>query len=79
MFDNKLEYNNYYENCIYKKVEIKQVPKFDSYNITTMLGMIYKHIVKYSNLLLSSKRDRLFPANLIKIPKLQLNILLYIK
>ncbi len=65
-FDNRIEYDNYCDNCMYKNTEVRQVPEFDGYNITARLSMIYKHTIKYSNLLLSSKRDRLLVANPIR-------------
>lgn len=43
--------------------------EFDGYNIMTRLSMMYKYIIEYSNLLLSSKRDRLLTANPIRNPK----------
>lgn len=55
-----------YDNYIYKNTNVKQVPKFDEYNIITILNKIYKYIIKYSNPLLSSKPDRLLIANQIK-------------
>lgn len=47
----------------------KQLPKFDCYDISAKLGMMYKYIIKFSNLLLSRKRDKLLAANLIKSSK----------
>ena len=46
------------------------MPEFDGYDITARLSMMYKHTMKYSNLLLSSKRDRLLVANPIKNPRI---------
>ena len=69
-FNNGLEYNNCYDNYIYKNTKIRQVPEFDGYNITVRLNIIYIYTIKYSNLLFSSKRDRLLTANLIKNPRI---------
>lgn len=62
-FNNRLKADNCCENYIFKKKQVKQVLELNSYNITTKLGMMYNYINKYSNLLLSSKRDRLLITN----------------
>lgn len=68
-FDHRLKRDNYYDNCMYSNAELEQVLKFNGYNITARLGIIYEYTIEYSNLLFSSKRDRLLTANLIKNPK----------
>ncbi len=69
-FDDKLKRDNYYDNYMYNNMEARQVPKFDGYNIMARLSMMYKYTIKYSNLLLSSKCDRLLTANPIKNPRI---------
>lgn len=71
-FDNRLKYENYCDNFIYKKTKTKQVPKFDDYNITAKLNMIYKHIIKYLNLLFFKKHNRLLTTNLTKTSRLMI-------
>lgn len=71
IFNNWLERDNCYNNYMYKNVEMEQVPEFDGYNIPTRLYMIYKYTIEYSNLLFSSKCDRLLVANLTKNPKIR--------
>lgn len=65
LFDNKLKYNNYYDNYIYKKIEIRQILMFDSFNIITRLSIIYKHIFQYLNLLFFNKCNKSLIINLI--------------
>lgn len=55
VFDDKIDCEYYYDNCIYNCEEIGQIPVFEVYDITAKLGMMYIGIVKYFNLLLSSK------------------------
>lgn len=64
---------------MYKYVEVKQVPEFDNYNIIISLGIIYKYIIEYSNLLLSSKHNRLLAANSIKNPRITTEQILVFK
>lgn len=72
-FDNKLKCDTCYNNYIHKKIEIKQVQKFNCYNITVILDIIYKHIIKYLNFFFSSNHNRLFAANLIRNFKITIN------
>ncbi len=51
------------DNYIYNHGEAGQIPVFETYNVTTKLGMIYMSIVEYSDLLFSSKRQRLLTGN----------------
>ena len=69
-FDDRLKRENCCDNCIYKKAEVEQVPKFHGYDIKARLSMMYKYTIKYSNLLLSRKRDRLLSANPTKTSRL---------
>lgn len=69
-FNNKLKQDNYYDNYIYKKAKVKQMPEFDGYNIMVRLDMIYKYIIKYLNFLFSSKPNRLLITSLTKNPKI---------
>ena len=62
-FNNRLERENFCDNCIYKRAKAKQVPKFDGYDITARLGMMYKYTIEYSNFLFSRERERLLAAN----------------
>ena len=66
VFDDKLKRDNGCDNCIYKNAEERQMLGFDGYNIMARLSIIYEHTIEYSNLLLSSKRDRLLAVNLIR-------------
>ena len=49
-FDDRLERDNYCNNCIYKNVKVRQVSEFNGYNITVKLSMMYKYTIKYLNL-----------------------------
>ena len=68
-FDNRIDYENYYDNGIYNCGKIRQVPIFEAYDVTAKLGMIYADIMEYSNLLLSGERPRLFAENRPREPK----------
>lgn len=65
LFDNKLKYNNYYDNYIYKKIEMRQILMFDSFNIIIRLSIIYKYIFQYLNLLFFNKCNKSLIINLI--------------
>lgn len=62
-FDDRLKHDNYYDNYMHKKAKVRQVLEFNSYNITVKLGIIYKHTIKYSNLIFFNKYNRLLTAN----------------
>ncbi len=68
-FDDRLEHENYCDNCMYNNAEARQVPEFHGYNVTARLNMIYEHTIEYSNLLLSSERNRLLTTNPIRNPR----------
>lgn len=40
-FDNRIDNENYCDNCIYNHRETVQVPMFETYNITGKLDMMY--------------------------------------
>lgn len=63
-FDNKIDYENYCDNCIYNRREIKQVSVFEAYNITAKLSIIYTGTTEYFSLLLLNKCQRLLIGNL---------------
>lgn len=52
-FDDKIDCENYYDNCMYNCGGARQVLMFETYNLTKKLGMIYIEITKYFNFLLS--------------------------
>lgn len=66
VFDDRINCKNCYDNCMYNCREAEQVPVFKAYNMTAKLDMMNKSITKYSNLLLSSKRQSLLVGNLSK-------------
>lgn len=68
-FDDRIKYDNCCDNYMSKNTDAEQVPKFNGYDITVRLSKIYKHTIKYLNLLLSSERDRLLTANPIRNPR----------
>lgn len=65
-FGNMMDRKYCYDNYMYNYVKPSQIPNFKAYNITIKLGMIYAHIIKYSDLLLFSEYQRLLAANLTK-------------
>lgn len=65
-FDNQLNYDSCCDNCIFKDVKVEQVPKFNIYDLTLRMGIIYKHIIEYANLLLFTICNRLFAATLAR-------------
>lgn len=54
-FNNRIDYKNCCNNCIYNCREIGQIPVFKAYNIIAKLGMKYIETTKYFNLLLLDK------------------------
>lgn len=66
LFNNRINCEYYYNNCIYNYIKAGQVSDFKVYNITTKLGIIYIYIIEYFNLLLFSECQRVLAANLIK-------------
>lgn len=57
---------------MYYHIVATHVPKFELYDVTTKLGIIYKKIIKYSKLQIFAKYDYLLvtnPQNLKKITK----------
>ena len=68
-FDNRIDYENCYDNGLYNRGKVRRVPIFEAYDMTAKLGMIYADITKYSNLLLSGERPRLLAGNRPREPK----------
>ena len=68
-FNDRIDCEYYYDNYIYNRGKARQVPVFEAYNVIAKLGIIYTDIAKYSDLLLSSKRQRSLARNLPKSPK----------
>lgn len=62
-FNNRIDYEYCYNNYIYNYVEARQVPNFKTYNIIAKLGIMYAHIIEYSDFLLSSERKKLLVTN----------------
>lgn len=63
VFDDKIDCKYCYDNNMYNCRKTRQVSVFKSYNMTTKLDIIYAGITKYSNLLLSNKRQKLLTRN----------------
>lgn len=63
-FNNMINHEYYYDNCIYNNVEIRHVLDFKVYDIIAKLGMIYMHTIKYSNFLFSNECKKLLVTNL---------------
>ena len=63
IFDNRIDCEYGYDNCMYNSIEVVQVSDFEVYNITAKLGMIYVYTMEYSDLFLSNECKRLLPAN----------------
>lgn len=62
-FDNKIDCDNCYDNCIYNHKEARQIPVFKTYNVTTRLDIIYVDTMEYSDILLLGKCQRLLTKN----------------
>lgn len=58
----------YCNNCIYNCERMGQIPVFKTYNMTARSGIIYAGIIKYVNLLFSSKHKKLFSKKSPKKP-----------
>lgn len=69
-YDDRMNYEHYYLNCIYNYIEASQVLNFEKYNVSAKLGMIYACIIKYSDLLFFSKHQKLFVANPTRGPQI---------
>lgn len=54
---------------MYNHGEAGQVPVFEAYNVTAKLGMMYAGTAEYSDLLLSSERQKLLARNPLRGPK----------
>lgn len=63
-FNNKIDCEYYCDNCMYDCDKTRQVPVFEAYNVIAKLDIMYVGIVKYSDLLLSRKCQKLFTGNL---------------
>lgn len=59
IFNDKMDYRYYYDICIYNYIEAGQVLKFEVYNVTIKIDMIYVDTTEYSNLLLFDKYKKL--------------------
>lgn len=68
-FDDRIDWENCYDNCMYNRGEAGQVPVFEVYNVTAKLRMMYAGTTEYTDLLLSGERQRLFAENLPGGPK----------
>lgn len=68
-FDDQLNRDNCCDNCMFKSVEVGQVPEFNICDMTARMGIMYKSTVEYADLLLSTKRNRLFAATLVRNPR----------
>lgn len=66
IFDDRLNHDNYYDNCIFKSVKVGQVPEFNTCDVTTKIRMMYEHIVEYADLLLFTESNRLFTTSLVR-------------
>lgn len=64
--NNILNYDNYYNNYILKSINIRQMPKFNLYNIIVKIEIIYKCTLEYAKLLLFIKHNGLFAIKLAK-------------
>lgn len=69
-FDDRIDYENYCDNCMYNCGKAGQIPVFEAYNVIAKLGMMYDGITEYSNLLLSGERQRLLAKNPPRRPKI---------
>lgn len=58
-FKSILDIVNYYDNCIYEKIELYQVLNFDLHDLTAIIGMIYKQFVKYTKNKRYGEREKL--------------------
>lgn len=54
VFDDQINHEHCYDNCIYKYIDIGQVLNFKKYDISTKLDIMYIRITEYFNLLLFS-------------------------
>lgn len=68
-FDDKIDHKYCCNNCIYNYKEAGQVPVFKVYNAIAKLNMMYAGIVEYSDLLFSSKCQRLLARNPLRAQK----------
>ena len=62
-FNDKIDCENYCDNCMFNIREVGQVLVFEAYDLIAKLGMMYTDTTEYSNLLLSGERQRLFVRN----------------
>lgn len=62
-FNNRIDYEICCDNCMYEREETRQIPIFKSYNMTVRPSIIYVSIIEYSDILVSSKRQRLHIEN----------------
>lgn len=69
VFDNRIDYEFCYDNYMYNHEKTGQVLVFAAYDMIAKLGIIYVGTPEYSDLLLSSERQRLLARNLLRGPK----------
>ncbi len=62
-FDDRINREYYCDNCIYNRGEADQILVFKTYNVIAKLGMIYAGTAEYSDLQLSSERQKLLARN----------------
>ena len=68
-FDNRMNYENCCDNCIYNCGESGQVSVSEAYNVIAKLGIMYTNKMEYSDLLFSGERQRLLAGNPPRGPK----------
>lgn len=79
VFDDKINYEYYCDNCIYNRGEVGLVPIFKAYNMNAKLGIMYANTAEYSNLLFFSKRQKLLVQNPLRGPKIAANRFMHMK
>lgn len=68
-FNDRINHGYCCDNYIYNCREVKQVPVFEAYDKTAKLGIMYAGTAEYSDLLFSSKYQRLLVKNLLNSSK----------
>ncbi len=69
-FDDRINCEYYSDNYMYNHGEAGQVPVFKAYDVTAKLSMMYAGTVEYSDLLFSSKHQRLLAENPLRGPRI---------